>query len=77
MPQTLLVVGLTSRTTKESILDAFLPFGEITDAELRGTTALVTFADPDDAEAARDNMNLNEISGDICSVSYAPSEPAT
>lgn len=66
--RTLAVYGLPSAATVESLLPYLAPFGEVKnvqfaarDASASGRTALATYAEQEDAEAALDNLNYAEV----------------
>lgn len=77
--KTLYVAGLDESVTKQLLLAAFIPFGDIVDVKLpldyktqknRGF-GFVEFEDPQDARAAVENMDNSELCGKVLSVSIA------
>jgi RNA recognition motif-containing protein len=71
--RTLFVQGLTKDASRDSLWDAFLIFGEISDIVLAPdkSTALIEFAEEGDSAAALDNTHLSEHFGHTIFVSYA------
>ena len=73
------ISGFSSTTTKEMLLGAFRPFGEIKNIDLPydlNTHKLkgycqIEFEEFEDCMHAIDNMNLSEFGGKIIQVSFA------
>ena len=73
------ISGFSSTTTKEMLLGAFRPFGEIKNIDLPydlNTHKLkgycqIEFGEFEDCMHAIDNMNLSEFGGKIIQVSFA------
>lgn len=77
--KTLYVAGLDESVTKQLLLAAFIPFGDIVDVKLpldyktqknRGF-GFIEYEDPEDARAALENMDNSELCGKVLSVSIA------
>ena len=79
MPKKLFIGGLSWGTTEEGLQQAFAQFGEIAEAKVvtdrdtgrsRGF-GFVTFANPDDADRALQEMNGTELDGRSIRVDHA------
>lgn len=79
---TIYVSGLTEASNEATLYQQFATFGEIIDVQLpknkRGNEeighrgfAFIVFASDFEAEDAIDNMNLNEVDGQVVSVSLS------
>ena len=73
------ISGFSSSTTKETLLNAFKPFGEIKNIDLPydlNTHRLkgycqIEFEEYEDCVHAIDNMNLSELGGKVLQVTFA------
>lgn len=79
---TVYVGGLDSTVNERTLMDAFLPFGEIVEISLPKSETLsspdphrgfgyVEFESPRDAQEAIDNMDLSELFGRVIKVAAA------
>jgi len=71
--RTLFVTGLDSNCTRDVLMGAFVPFGDITEVVLDpgSSHGFVEFEDPEDVAAAIQNMHQSELFGKTISVSRA------
>ncbi|ORE03542.1 peptidyl-prolyl cis-trans isomerase E [Rhizopus microsporus var. microsporus] len=79
---TLYISGLDQQVTEQFLYAAFIPFGEIVAVQLALDTEIdttnvhrgfgfVEYADPEDCQAAMDNMHLSELYGKVIKVQIA------